>query len=77
VSETAVGTCVGNESRVEQVTTGFWWRPYEGPFGTLRWGIQYSHTEYQSFEGKGGAPGAIQNMVFASLRYYPFTEERR
>jgi hypothetical protein len=77
VSETATGSCVGNEARVEQATTGFWWRPYLGAFGTIRWGIQYSHTEYQTFEGKGGAPGAIQNMVFASFRYYPFTEEKR
>jgi hypothetical protein len=76
-SYTGVGTCVGNESRVEQATTGFWWRPLEGDFGTLRWGVQYSHTEFQTFEGKGGAPGAIQNVVFVSFRYYPFTEEAR
>jgi hypothetical protein len=72
VSETATGGCVANARLVEQVTTGFWLKPYVGNFGMIRWGIQYSHTELQAFAGKGGAPTAIENVVFASFRYYPF-----
>jgi hypothetical protein len=71
-SETSTAACVGNEARVEQATSGVWWKPYVGSFGTLRWGVQYSHTEYETFAGKGGAPIVIQNMVFLSFRYYPF-----
>jgi hypothetical protein len=71
-SETAAGACVGNEHLVEQGTTGFWYKPYIGSYGMLRWGMQYSHTEFKAFPGAGGAPIAIDNMVFASFRYYPF-----
>jgi hypothetical protein len=71
-SETAVGACVGNEHLVEQATTGFWNKPYIGKYGTLRWGLQYSRTEFKAFHGVGGAPTAIDNMVFGSFRYYPF-----
>jgi len=70
--ETAVGACIGNELSVKQGTTGFWDRPYVGSYGTISWGLQYSHTEFKSFPGVGGAPVAIENMVFASFRYYPF-----
>lgn len=73
VSETAVGACVGNARLVEQGTTGFWYKPYIGSFGMIRLGLQYSHTELQAFSGKGGAPTAIDNIVFASFRYYPFS----
>ncbi len=71
-SETAKGTCTANERLVEQITAGFWNKPYVGPFGMVRWGVQVSHTEFVAFSGLGGTPEAIQNMVFLSFRYYPF-----
>lgn len=71
-SETATGGCIGNERMVEQATTGFWNKSYIGKYGTLRWGLQYSRTEFRAFHGVGGAPTAIENMVFGSFRYYPF-----
>jgi hypothetical protein len=71
-SETAIGACVGNERMVEQATTGFWNKPYIGKYGTLRWGLQYSRTEFKAFRGVGGSPIALDNMVFGSFRYYPF-----
>jgi hypothetical protein len=71
-SETALGKCVANVRLIEQATTGFWLKPYIGNFGMIRWGIQYSHTEFQAFSGKGGAPTVMENIVIASFRYYPF-----
>jgi hypothetical protein len=71
-SETAAGACVGNEHFVEQGTAGFWYKPYIGSYGMLRWGVQYSHTEFKAFPGVGGAPIAIEHMAFVSIRYYPF-----
>jgi hypothetical protein len=72
MSEIAAGACVGNEHFVEQGTAGFWYRPYVGSYGMIRWGLQYSHTEFKAFPGVGGAPTALEHMVFASIRYYPF-----
>ncbi len=71
-SETAVGACVANARLVEQATAGFWHKPYIGSYGMIRWGLQYSHTELKAFAGQGGSPVAIDNVVLASFRYYPF-----
>lgn len=71
-SPTATGGCIANLRAVEQATLGFWQRPYSGSYGTFRWGVQYSRTEFKAFQGVGGAPFALENMVFLSFRYYPF-----
>jgi hypothetical protein len=70
--ETATGSCVGNTRLIEQVTTGFWHKPYVGRFGRYQWGMQYSRTEREAFSGVGGAPIGNDSMVFLSFRYYPF-----
>jgi hypothetical protein len=66
------GSCSANTRTIDQGTIGFWDRPYVGAFGRLQWGIQYSYTERHAFEGIGGAPVASENMIFTSIRYYPF-----
>lgn len=71
-SESAQAPCVGNLRLVEQGTVGLWYEPYSGSFGTVRWGLQLSRTEFKAFAGTGGAPVSTLNMVFTSLRYYPF-----
>ncbi len=48
-----------------------------GKHGTVSLGLQYSYTQRELFDGFnsfGGAraPIADDNMVFASVRYYPF-----
>jgi len=72
VEEASTSTCTGNTRLLEQVTVGFWHKPYSGGYGQVRYGLQYSHTERKSFPGVGGEPTGIQNVVLASLRYYPF-----
>jgi hypothetical protein len=64
--------CIGNTRLIRQGTTGFWFKPYMGAFGRFQYGVQYSHSQRKSFEGLGGAPTANQNIVMASMRYYPF-----
>ena len=65
-------TCVGNTQKISQGTLGFWWRFYQGKYGKVQFGAQASHTERKAFDGVGGAPSANDNMLFTSLRYYPF-----
>jgi hypothetical protein len=65
-------TCVGQTKDVRQITTGFWHDFYNGPAGKLRVGAQYSYTIRDSFQGVGGAFKGTENMIFTSLRYYPF-----
>jgi hypothetical protein len=71
-TEGSSATCNGNTKEIDQITGGFWHKPYQGKFGKIQWGVQYSYTERKAFEGVGGAPKANENMVFTSFRYYPF-----
>jgi hypothetical protein len=64
--------CVANNRSVEQVTVGFWHKPYVGAFGHYQWGFQYSYTERHAFAGLGGAPETNDSMFLYSFRYYPF-----
>lgn len=76
---TTAATCTGNVKTVDQVTAGVWDKVYSGPFGYVRVGLQYSHTELDAFAGEGAsavpgslAPHSQDDMVFTSFRYYPF-----
>ncbi|HEX4181635.1 MAG TPA: hypothetical protein VHY34_00035, partial [Caulobacteraceae bacterium] len=67
------GTCAPNIQLMTQVTGGFWDRVYQGSYGSVRVGVQYSWTELNSFSGTGGlAPKTNDSMIFTSFRYYPF-----
>lgn len=68
------GSCSQNTRRIRQVTFGFWDKFYQGSFGRAQWGIQYSYTQRQLFEGAGynGYPQVGNSMGFLSFRYYPF-----
>jgi hypothetical protein len=72
LSETAAGACNGHTRSIRQATLGVWDKVYQGGFGRMQVGLQYSYTRRNTFSGVGGAPSADENMVFASFRYYPF-----
>jgi hypothetical protein len=65
------GTVNGNIRKISEVTAGGWWKFYQGKMGRMQLGVQYGHVENFYFNViKGGAPTAIENMVFVSVRYY-------
>lgn len=79
------GTCKGKVHDAWEITGGFWDRVYQGAFGSVRVGLQYAYIQNDLFAGSGasdsGLPGGIapnsqvhfnDNMIYASLRYYPF-----
>ena len=67
------GSCSAVTKSLSQVAVGLWDRFYQGPFGRLQVGLQYSYTEKQAFaDATGLAPKADENMIFTSFRYYPF-----
>jgi len=66
-------SCSGatNVQRTQELTIGFWQNIYKGNFGRFVYGLQYEYVRLQPF----GAPAGLNvnnNVVFASLRYYPF-----
>ncbi len=68
----ALTTCSGQTKAVRQLTGGFWHTLYSGSFGKLKAGVQYSYTVRDLFQGIGPTPQGTNNMVFTSIRYYPF-----
>jgi hypothetical protein len=67
------GSCPANIQAENQITGGFWWRAYQGKFGSFRFGAQYSYNHLSAFSGVGGIrPTTDDSMVFTSIRYYPF-----
>jgi hypothetical protein len=65
------GTCAGDIRAITQGTVGFWFKPYQGPKGGFRWGVQYSYLTKGGWSGAGGiSPKAVDNMVLTSFRYY-------
>ncbi|KAF2989977.1 hypothetical protein MJC1_02894 [Methylocystis sp. MJC1] len=72
----ALGTplfpCAGQTKSLRQITGGIWHTLYQGPFGRIRAGAQYSYTVRDGFAGFGATPRGTENMVYTSLRYYPF-----
>lgn len=75
------GTCNGATESTWEVTGGLWDKIYEGAFGSVRVGLQYSYIEREIFS-EAAASGALpavtgpvwfnDQQAFASLRYYPF-----
>lgn len=67
------GACNPLNRNIAQISSGFWRKLYQGPWGRLMVGAQYSHTERQVFADSNGlAPTATENMVFTSIRFFPF-----
>lgn len=67
------GTCTATTREVFQITGGVWDKVYTGPYGQVRVGVQYSHTDLTAFASTTGyTPKTSDDMVFTSFRYYPF-----
>jgi hypothetical protein len=72
IENSAVATCNGNTKEVRQFTAGFYDTVYQGKYGTVKAGVQYSYNQRFAFDGIGGAPKTNDNIVMSQLRYYPF-----
>jgi hypothetical protein len=67
------GSCAAVTRFVEQGTIGFWQKVYQGSLGRAQFGVQYSYTVRHALSGLDGiAPVTNDNIVFTSVRYYPF-----
>jgi hypothetical protein len=67
-------SCSAPFKNLNQIATGFWYRFYKGPMGTLQFGSQYSYTQKVAWSGLSGttaiSPSGDEHMVFTSFRYY-------
>ena len=75
----APANCAGDIRHIIEGTMGFWHRIYNGSYGRVQWGVQYSYLLKNTWSGnnnntpagnRGAAPNAHDNMVWTSFRYY-------
>jgi hypothetical protein len=70
----AAFSCSAPFKNLNQIATGFWYRFYKGPMGTLQFGSQYSYTQKVAWSGLSGtagvSPSGDEHMVYTSFRYY-------
>jgi hypothetical protein len=67
----ALANCQADTRNIIEGTLGFWYRFYNGPWGRLQYGMQYSYATRNTWSANaGGNPHGIDNMMFTSFRYY-------
>jgi len=62
--------CNADTRNLIEGTFGFWVRLYNGPKGKLQLGPQYSYVTRNTWQGTGGTPHGVDNLVLTSFRYY-------
>jgi hypothetical protein len=62
--------CTADSRAVIEGTGGFWYKFYNGPKGSFRFGADYAYVTRNAWSGVGGQPHGIDNMIFTSFRYY-------
>jgi hypothetical protein len=65
-------SCTANTRDLMEGTAGFWWKFYQGDFGSVRWGAQYEYVARNVWGGVGGGGTADNNIFMTSFRFYPF-----
>ncbi|HVT96846.1 MAG TPA: hypothetical protein VHE33_05015 [Acidobacteriaceae bacterium] len=63
-------SCSAGLKVLDSAATGFWYRFYKGPGGTLQYGASYIYILKEAWSGVGGAPHGVDNIVESSFRYY-------
>jgi hypothetical protein len=72
----SLSKCSAQTRDITEGTIGFWYRFHNGPRGRYQSGMQYSYVTRQTWSGEGFtkgvgvSPEGLDNMVFASFRYY-------
>jgi hypothetical protein len=66
----SLSNCTADTRDLIEGTIGLWYRIYQGPYGRLQLGPQYSYIVRNTWNAYGGAPHGIDNMFFTSFRYY-------
>ena len=65
-----LANCTADSRVVIEGTTGFWYRITNTERGRFQFGAQYSYVTRNTWSGDGTSPHGIDNMIFASFRYY-------
>jgi hypothetical protein len=61
--------CGAQNRDLWDITPGFWYKLYQGPYGSLQYGMEYEYINRSTWAGVGGAPKGIENIGFVSFRF--------
>jgi len=69
-AEVSMNSCSGPNRDIYEVTGGFWYRFYKGPFGTLQYGNQFAYFHRSLWSGVGVAPTGNDAVGYSTIRFY-------
>lgn len=69
-NEVAMNSCSGPNRDIYEVTGGFWYRFYKGPYGTLQYGNQFAYFHRSLWSGVGVAPTGNDAVGYSTVRFY-------
>jgi hypothetical protein len=70
VIPTGGAACGAQNKNLADITSGFWYRLWQGPFGRLQYGAQVEYIWRNSYSGIGGAPSGNDVVGLTSVRFY-------
>ncbi len=61
--------CTAQNRDINQAIGGFWYRFYKGPYGTLKYGMNYEFVRRNTWQAVAGAPSGQDHIVMTSFRF--------
>jgi hypothetical protein len=70
VIPTGGAACGAQNKNLADITSGFWYRLWQGPFGRLQYGAQVEYMWRNAYSAIGGAPSGNDVVGLTSIRFY-------
>ncbi len=61
--------CTAQNRDINQVIGGFWYSFFKGPYGTMKYGMNYEHLRRNTWYAVGGQPQGQDDIVMTSIRF--------
>jgi hypothetical protein len=69
-NEVALNACHGDNRSIYEGTLGYWYRLYQGEFGSVNYGNQILYVHRNLWSGIGTTPKGGDIVVYSTLRFY-------
>jgi hypothetical protein len=69
-NEVTLNGCHGDNRNIYEATIGYWYRIYQGEFGSLNYGNQILYVHRDLWSGIGRTPEGSDTAVYSTLRFY-------
>jgi len=69
-NEVALNTCRGDNRSIYEGMFGYWYRLYQGDFGSIAYGNQVMYVRRHLWSGIGNTPDGRNVVLYSTLRFY-------